>query len=113
MTIGLVFFDSSILIEVEEKMVEKLDWDGQDEDDEVVAQNGYRVIAKPEEILGTYKTKKLSYFVTRNTLNFFERFSIPADFLSHPIEEWNSLDSYQKTSLLHKVFFLFLEFRFL
>ncbi len=42
------------------------------------------------------RKKKISDFVTRNSMNFFERFQIPTDFLLQPVETWVSLHSYKE-----------------
>lgn len=95
---GLAFFDDSITSEMKIAMVDglQLDCDEYDDEDEIVAQNSHRVIAKTDEIMRSYLTKKFSDFVTKNTLNFFERFSIPVDFLRQPPQTWSASDSYKK-----------------
>lgn len=93
-SVGLSFFDNSIPSEIMQSMVERLQLERNDDDDsesegddeeEVVPQNPHRVTAKVEEI-------------QRSTLNFFQRFQFPTDFLRHPINKWEKLQSYQTDS---------------
>lgn len=74
-----------------------LDSEIEDEDDlEHELRNGHRVMAKPALIASTYLTKKFSDFITPNTLNFFERFRIPTDFLREPVKIWEFSNSFKK-----------------
>lgn len=104
---GLSFFDNSIDSKIKETMVQRLNLDLDDDEWEIdgdyddvdvvdVVQNGHRVIAKPEEIIRSYLTKKFSDFVTRNTINFFDRFKIPTGFLQEPTAQWSTNDSYKQ-----------------
>ncbi len=97
-SLGLAFFDASIPLEIKQEMVARLhlEDDENDEEDVVVHQNAHKVLAKVDEITRSYLTKKFSDFVTRNSMNFFERFKIPTDFLFQPVEQWVSLQSYKE-----------------
>ncbi len=60
----------------------QLDCDEYDDEDEIVAQNSHRVIAKTDEIMRSCLTKKwFRDFVTKNTLIFFNDFPYQSIFL--------------------------------
>lgn len=72
--LGFAFFDETIYLETKRKMVRSLYSEG-------ITKNCKRIVASPSRILSSYGSKTLDEFVTKNTTNFFHRFSISTDFL--------------------------------
>lgn len=99
--VGLAFFDANVSTGEKTKMVESLclgeSSDDNDEDDdeydgEVIVPK--RITATAAQIRKSYKSKKLSSFVTPNTMKFFKRFGISTDFLKFDPNTWEFRDDY-------------------
>lgn len=89
-TIALSFFDKHVSTDVKMKMIEALKNDGNGDSCKCK-----RIIVKATEIRESYQSKDLSSFVTRNTLKFFQRFSISTDFLQTNPSTWIHRDDYK------------------
>lgn len=62
--------------------------------DEIYVSCERRVKVTPTEIIKTFKDKHISDFVTEKTFQFFHRFQISTEFLSHDPQTWPSNESW-------------------
>src|SRR6218665_1572465 len=81
--IGLAFFDDEVQVDSKELMVAALSLAGKDEP--------CKCIQMEHKDIGT---KKLSDFVTTNTMQFFVALDVPQDFLHTYPSEWKSNSGY-------------------
>lgn len=87
--VGLAFFDSSISIDVKQRMVASLK--GSLNDDADICLN--RHILQPKYV-ASLKNKTVDYFVSKKTVSFFKRFNMSTEFMDYDPSTWHQRDSY-------------------
>lgn len=92
--VALAFFDETIDIREKKEMIKQLSEEEKNENK--------KISISLEEL----KSKKLSDFVNRKTLQFFDRLSIPVDFLSAEPSEWKNHPSFTIGSNIVKNLFV-------
>lgn len=85
--VALAFFDKSVTVEEKREMVKSL----QNESD-----GTKRLMIKPKDVTETFKQKRLSDFVSKNTKQFFKRFGIDDTFLKQDPNKWAEMKEYQQ-----------------
>lgn len=95
-TVGLAFFDPNIGDDIKRNMVKRLSENSQilQKQKEATSHNS---IVSVKTIL-TFSTKAFSDFVSKRTLNFFQRFKISTNFLSKDPSQWPNIKEYRDAS---------------
>lgn len=81
-TVGFSFFDETITSETKTRMIKRLRVESENE--------SKRLITDIQDL----QSKSIEDFVTKNTLHFFERFSIATDFFQKEPSQWQNEPSY-------------------